>query len=277
MRKPPEARRARRLGAAVVLSAGLVLLPATRAEAAFKIAVEPDTGIVDGQTVTVTVHRAPTPFVFVNVCDAAVVADPTTARLLDSCDAIDDLYNPTQPIHRVVRESFRAWSGRTVHCGVTPDDCVIAVVASGSEPPVAFAPIDIVRSGPAPGEVSIEPRTGLTDGQAVAVSGERIPSTYDGPVRLFPTGKWGLSICDSVVASDLTLWNVFTRCAVLTPGVIDVPGSTFSVSTSLPAGPTAVLGAPLDCVFGSCIVGLARWESTGTVSGIFVPVDFASG
>jgi hypothetical protein len=260
-----------------VVVAGLVLLPATRSEAAFSVVVEPDTGIVDGQTVTVTVTDAPTSSVFVNVCDAAVVADPTTERLLDSCDANDDVHNAAQPISRVVRESFRSWSGRTVDCGVSPDDCVIAVAATGGAPPVAFAPIDVARSSPAPGVVAVAPRTGLADGQTVTVSGERIPSTYDGPVRLFPTGRWGLSICDSVVAIDLTLWNVFTRCAVLPPGVIDVTGSTFSVSTALPARPTATLGAPLDCAYGSCIVGLTRWESTGTVSGLFVPVDFASG
>ena len=276
MWKPRAARRTRRLGAAVVLVAGMVLLPAARSDAVFSVTVEPSSGIVDGQTVTITLHDPPDEWVFANVCEAEVVADPTLERFLNGCDAIDDIFDPARPIRKVVRESFRTWTVRPVHCGVTADDCVIAVLAN-PDSAMAFAPIDVERSGPAPGEVSVEPRTGLTDGQTVTVSGERIPSTYDGPVRLFPTGRWGLSICDSVVAIDLTLWNVFTRCAVLPPGVIDVPGSSFSVSTALPARPTATLGGALDCAYGSCIVGLTRWESTGTVSGIFVPVDFASG
>ena len=55
------------------------------------------------------------------------------------------------------------------------------------------------------------------------------------------------------------------------------PAATVALSTTAPARPTAILGAPMDCVARACVVGLTRWEANGTVSGIFAPVTFAPG
>jgi hypothetical protein len=132
-----------RLGADGVFSGGGVVMtldcPEPPAEGPV-VTVEPDTGLVDGQTVTVEgTGFTATPIIndwVVVQCSADILAVPLTLEAaLNFCDAVtgfvivsaDENGNLSTPF--TVRGSFTTTGPQpfTVTCGVTPGDCAILV------------------------------------------------------------------------------------------------------------------------------------------------------
>jgi hypothetical protein len=129
------------------------------------------------------------------------------------------------------------------------------------------------------GSLSASPSTGLSDGQAVALSGSGVQPTYDGrTIWIFHTGQWVTAQCAAGLTSDRTVGGVFTNCTTAVGGPLDLPGSTFSQPVTVKATIDRILGGTTDCTAGpgACVLMLARFEEDGTLTLLTTPISFGS-
>ena len=104
-----------------------------------------------------------------------------------------------------------AWYGQRV-CRAA--ECTVAIADNLSDVVLAEEPYGLAEPS-----ASVSPSSGLADGQAVTVTGTDLQPSYAGPTVLFPTGGWSVAQCDRSVVDDPSLWNVFTKCAVVPGGL----------------------------------------------------------
>jgi Neocarzinostatin family len=140
--------------AALGLGSTLIAVGPAGAAGAHTVTVTPSTGLVDGQTVTVSgTGFVETPIIndwSVSLCDSAILSEPITLQnALHDCDATtqpfvfthaDAAGNLSTPF--AVRKSFTTSGNLSVTCGQAPNDCAILVSQlTGSDITGAAAPI----------------------------------------------------------------------------------------------------------------------------------------
>jgi hypothetical protein len=141
---------------------------------ATSISVTPDTGLLDGQTVTISGDGwAPRQYLFVAECAEGVPLNRGCEFLGDARAGVNGHFTAHFPLDVVVDTA-----DRSVDCRV--DTCLVAVggfsAASVRTAAVAFDP-----AGPDPTRYTVDadPDTGLLDGDEVTITGEGFPSDPD--------------------------------------------------------------------------------------------------
>lgn len=235
------------LAVALVVTAGAGLPEPAGAQAP-PIVVEPSTGLVDGQEVTVTVDG---PQVFVSICDAEVGENPTLDEAIRYCGEQATVPGDQRPaqLAYVVRSSFTAIGGRLVDCGALPGDCVISAAGFAA---TDFVSTPITVEPPAlTAELPDEP---LADGTPVAVTVRGAPGAVVSVAQCaFPTGTTlGTSRCGPWLGLQ----------------VGDDGRATGSLTVAFEVDTAA---GPLDCRAEAC--GLAAFDAGGALLRA-LPVSF---
>lgn len=234
--------------AVALVAAGAVGLAGPAEAQAPPIVVEPSTGLVDGQEVTVTVNG---PQMFVSICDAAVGENPTLDEAIRYCGEQATVSGDERPaqLAYVARSSFTAIGGRVVDCGVEPGDCVISAAGLGGSGFVS-APITIE-----PPVLTAElPDSPLGDGTPIAVT-----------VRGAPGSAVTVAQCAFPAGTTLAA----SRCG---PGVGLQVGADRRATGSVAVTFEVDTGAgPLDCRAEAC--GLAAFDAAGALLRA-LPVSF---
>jgi hypothetical protein len=227
------------LAVAVLAAGGVGLAEPTGAQVP-PIVVEPSTGLVDGQEVTVTVNG---PQLFVTICDAEVGENPTLDDAVRHCGQEATVVGDERPaqLAYVVRSSFTAFGGRVVDCGVEPGDCVIS--AAG-----------LAASGFVSTPITIGPPV-LT----AALPGE--PLGDDTPVAVTVRGAPGAVVTVAQCAYPTGATLAASRCG---PGLALQVGADGTASESLAVTFEVGTGAGvLDCQAATC--GLAAFDAGGAL------------
>ena len=235
-----------------------------------RTAVAPDSGLLDGQGVTVS----------------ATGLEPGVGYRAVVCDPYDDDQQvcaepgpeaPTEAaadgtisVEAAAAQRFdNPWLGHR-YCR---DECSIGLAPDDPYYSTLYVPYALAE-----GSLAASPSAGLADGDTVTLTGADLMSTYAGPAFwIFPsTGGWGVGQCDAAVLDEPTILGFFTHCAAAPPGVADVAGSTVDVDVTVRAGFTAILGEQVDCAASAdaCVLVLARAEQDGSVSLHATPVAF---
>jgi hypothetical protein len=235
----------------------------------------PDTGLVDGEAVTLTVEGLrPGGRFHLRLCPMATVLSRygTTDCAVGADDpALVPGPDGTATATIAVSQRIVAPNGREHVC--RDEVCAVAVVDDELDQVPAGVAYALAQA-----RLTATPDSGLSDGDTVTLSGAGVMASYAGPTLwIFPTGRWSLGQCAATVADDVTIGGVFSTCAPL-PGAepLHVPGSTFEAEVTVRAEVDPVLGGPVDCTTapGACVLALARIESDGTVTVHTTPVTF---
>jgi hypothetical protein len=256
--------------AAVVASVPLEPVPET-------FSVTPDTGVLDGQGLTLSgAGLPPNSSSIVLQCPDGVSENPYDQ--LSNCD----LYPTGTLVHlvagpdgegttTVVAQSLVGHGSQFAQHYCT-DQCRIRVLVGSHtrsrEVPIALAEPDLAAT----------PADGLVDGQAVQVDGTCLRLSYDGqPVWIFPSGGWSLTRCDAAVLDDPGLADVFDRCAAApTTRAVTVDDNELHEPIEVRSRFTSFLGREVDCAVapGACVVGLVRLEENTAVRAHPTPIAF---
>jgi hypothetical protein len=253
---------------------GLITAPITMAPAPLHLITDARFTVSDGQQLTATVAGPRDVELSVALCARSVL----TTRVVEGgpCGPSATVPAGSDAVERtiVAERTFVGQDDQEVHC--VPSACVVAASsADGSvfvSASVVFEPYhDIVAT----------PSRGLADGQEVAVRGVGLDPTYDGPpFWIFPTtGHWAFAQCDGRLSDQPSILEVFTHCAALPGGEVDVPTreadlGTVAVSSSV----NAILGQSTDCTtgYGACVLALMRVTQFGTVESAATPLEFGA-
>jgi hypothetical protein len=242
-------------GNTVAASTPLTFAPPTT------MTLEPTSGLLDGEAMTVTGRNLPTRTYVLRHC-ATGGCDEGQAVTVPPSGDLDATFPAVQ--------RFTATTGARMYCR---DHCTVALFTGSSDELVA-----VVGYAMAEGELTVTPDTSLGDGQTVQVTGSDLMPSYAGPTLLvFPTGGWALTQCDAAVLNDLHLLGFFTHCAVLPPTrAIDIAGSTLHTTFPAASTITKILGGTTDCTTSpdACVIGLMRLEQDASLSHHLVPVAF---
>lgn len=252
---------------------GLITAPITMAPAPLHLVSDVRFGVRDGQELTATVAGPRDADLSVALCAASVA----TTRVVEGGPC-----GPSQAVpagsdaveHTIVAErTFVGQDDGEVHC--VPSACVVA--ASSADGSV-FLSTSLVF---APGhDIVATPSRGLTDGQEVAVQGVGLGPTYDGPpFWIFPvTEHWAFAQCDGELPALPSILDVFTHCATVPGGEVDVPTPDADLgAVPVTSSVTATLGQVTDCTtgYGTCVLALMRVTQFGTVESAATPLEFA--
>jgi hypothetical protein len=226
------------------------------------VSLAPATGLVDGQAMTVTAAGLDPGETYRPVyCRSAVPGEfagcPGPEPSVEAtADAAGNL-TLTVPARQLVGDF-----GYITRCRA---QCAVGLI-----PRAGASAVVVVGYAMAEGSLAATPSTGLVDGQEVTLTGTDLMPTYPGaPFWLFPsTGGWGVGQCDRAVVDEPTILGVFTHCAVVPPGAVDVAGSTLTTPVPVRATLERILGGTTDCTAtpGACVLVLTRVEWDGTVS-----------
>lgn len=252
---------------------GLITAPITMAPAPLHLVSDVRFGVRDGQQLTATVAGPRDAELSVALCAASV----TTTRVVEGgpCGPSQAVPAGSDAVERtiVAERTFVGQDGHEVHC--VPNGCVVA--ASSADGSVFLSAGLTFAVGH---DIVATPSRGLEDGHEVAVRGVGLGTTYDGPpFWVFPTtGHWAFAQCDGRLPEQPSILDVFTHCAALPGGEVDVPSpdadlGTVPVSSSV----TATLGQVTDCRtgYGACVLALVRVTQFGTVESAATPLQFA--
>lgn len=204
----------------------------------------PSTGLVDGQSVSVTGSGLdPDTSVVVVQCTTAAAPVSTCADRfpLATTDPAGEL-DVERVVHRLLYFGFT-----TVDCA-TPGTCEIRAVASGGVV-AATAPIAFDASVPPPPQpaIAVDPAAGLVDGQVVTVHGSGLAPEDDSPDT--PPGGLFLVECAAGAQStdDCDLPGSFVPVRSNAAGTLTVP---FTVHRSI-----ATTQGDVDCTTApGCVV-----------------------
>jgi hypothetical protein len=223
--------------------------------------LEPSTGLLDGQEVTLTARG-----LFPNA--------PHSAYWCGSgeCDGVTHLMSAADGTLTATLRASQIPDIPRMR-GYCRTACRVSLF------PEAFGEAVELTWSMAEGSLVASPDTGLGDGDPVQITGTDLMPTYDGPtLGGFPTGGWALTQCDAAVLDDLSLPGVLTHCAaapVTRP--VTIEGATLSTGLEVRASITRILGGTTDCTAtpGACVVGLARFDADAQMTTHLVPVDLA--
>jgi hypothetical protein len=223
--------------------------------------LEPSTGLLDGQAVTLTARGLFPDF-------------PHSVYWCGNgeCDGVEHLVSgPDGTLTTTLRAS--QIPNIPQMRGYCRTDCVVELFPEG------FGGTVHLHWSMATGSLVASPDTGLDDGDPVQVTGTDLMPTYDGrPLGAFPTGGWTLTQCDAAVLDDPSLFGAFTHCAVPpTTRPVTIGGSTLATELEVQASITRILGGTTDCTAapGACVVGLVRFDQDAQLTTHLVPVDIS--
>jgi hypothetical protein len=200
------------------------------------LTVTPNTGLVDGQTVSFTTNV--TSPAEVSICDAALTSNLSLNGLIDNCWVPTSSFNgPTGSF--VVHQTFSAALGRQVDCGL-PTSCVLAVVNQDGFNEIATAPISFVAQ-----PFVVAPTTDLVDGQ-----------TVDAWITATAGSTQQVAQCALPIGTSLAT----TACGSATSVV--VPASGFAHLTPTVATTLTTAGGPVDCSGSVC--AFVQFDAGGT-------------
>ncbi len=227
-------RRIGRVGLASTLVAALVIAVAPAAGSAPALTVSPNTGLLDGQTVTVTASGLP--------AKASYSIQECQASSMFQCDEVGARYGATDStgalsVAFTVDAVFTPFRAAAVDCRATSGTCELVAQVFESATPVsaaaalAFTPGTPLRPPPA---ITVNPATNLVDGLSVRVSGHG-----------FRPHAFGQAIECTANAHD------FSECdATSYPANVDAQGR---VSTDFPlAAQIDLAGTLVDCRKSAC-------------------------
>lgn len=231
--------------------------PGQPAEQPLGLAVEPSTGLSNGDVVRLTITGSG-PVVedtlYLAQCDAAVGDAPTTEDLFANCGneaIVLPGARPTTQDHRIA-ETFTSFTGRVVSCGASPGACVMTVAGPAGRP-FASAPLGIE---PGPLSLVARPSANLVDGTAVQV---QVLGSRSAPV--------GVAQCGSAVVA---VRDVFAGpCGPVT----EVPAGTavgeveLVVTAVVEGADGTVVTCGDDCTIAASTAGGAEFAAT--------PIEFA--
>lgn len=255
--------------AEVVASVELELVPET-------FSVTPDTGVLDGQPLTLTgAGLPPNSSSIVLQCPEGV--SENAYDQLSSCDVytagafLPLVAGPDgEGTTTVVAQSLVGHGSQFAQHYCTAQCHIRVLVGSQTrsrEVPIAFAEPEVV----------VTPAGGLVDGQEVQVDATGLRLSYDGrPVWIFPSGGWSLTQCDAAVLDDPGLGSVFDSCAAATTRVVTVDDNELHQPIEVRSSFTSFLGREVDCTTapGACLVGLVRLEENTDVNIQLTPIAF---
>jgi hypothetical protein len=247
--------------AAVLLLIG-VAGGADPASAEPTITVSPDTGLVDGQIVTVTAGGfTPGSTIASGQCPASAVGVTDPFELQRICGSVAtwrevDGTGTTQFEMPVLRELPDG-----VDCAI--DACIILVGDAFAGGPYVHAAISMVDEPVVPAEVTVTPTSGLLDGQTVAVAGSGFTPNF--PVLV--------TQCSSAAAGVTDLVQLGYLCASPTNADVGVDG-TFTFDLQVHREFAAVWGPVITCGVeaGDCVVAVLQGATGDRVD---TPITFA--
>lgn len=252
---------------------GLITTPITMAPVPLHLVSDVRFGVRDGQQLTVTVAGPRDAELSVALCAASVA----TTRVVEGgpCGPSQAVPAGSDAVEHtvVVERTFVGQDDQEVHC--VPNACVVA--ASSADGSVFLSAGLTFAVGH---DIVATPSRGLVDGHEVAVRGVSLGPTYDGPpFWIFPTtGHWVFAQCDGRLPEQPSILDVFTHCAGVPGGEVDVPTPDADLGTvPVTSSVTAPLGQVTDCGtdYGTCVLALMRVTQFGTVESAATPLQFA--
>ena len=229
---------------AVASSAASAAPAAPRAVAAgpLTVTVTPNTGLVDGQVVSVAFTGVTSPFV--TECDATALSDTSMGHLQATCAFPGTL--GASPANLPLAQTFATAGGGSVHCGAATQ-CIV-LIAPSILGPFASAPISFTAQ-----PLAVLPTTDLHDGETI----EAWITAPAASTRL-------LAQCALPVGANEAASSCGPATSVL------IPSSGEAHLTPTVAGAIVTSGGSTDCTGSTC--AFAEFDTTGaTVAS--VPID----
>jgi hypothetical protein len=239
------------------------------------IVVTPSTGLRDGQIVRVSGRFTPfivqicragvTPPTAANDCDPQTFQFPTGNRADTGRNANPPLRRYPYMVRRMITLSSQPLGSQPLDCAAPPG-CVL-YGESGGRPkgpihlrypgkyglaPLAFDPAAPPLPGPS---VTVTPREGLHDGDAVTVQADHLRPFAGGGVTVCVSGT---DVCDGVGVTNRTVG----------------PDGSVSVTHPVWSQFSSADGTPQNCHSVACVV---RLGGGGLPASVDVPVSFAPG
>ena len=224
----------------------IVAFPAT-------VALTPDSGLLEGQPMTLTATGLPP--------SEGFSAHRCAYVFLFGCEGIGSAWSDASGA-LTFEVSAAQRVGDQGHCGI---GCGVTLRGDYT--------IGAATYTMAEGTATAAPSTGLSDGDVVRVSGSDLLPSYVGPsYGPYRTGDWHVLQCEIDQLDEPDLHAVFDHCAA--PVAVTVTGSTAGVDLVVHASMTTMLGGTVDCTrSGACGVGFYRLESNGVSTLWSAPIE----
>lgn len=247
------------VGLALVASSGAVVLGASPAFAAPAVTVSPNTGLTNGQSVTISgtgfsagasvaALECKFPPAGASSCDLGTLKNPFATA--DMSGNITGTYTVKQNI---------TVGGSAFDCASSPTACTI-VVAKLDQSETALGSIAF-KTGPA---ITVTPSTGLTTGTSVTVSGTGFGASVPSLAILLCKNPPASANCDT---------------STLQTGVASDATGKFTATYTKVKNPITVGGSPFDCssAASACSIVVANVANPAdTANAAAAPVSFAS-